>query len=208
MHVRNFTLKTFTLSFCMFLFYFFLICARDVKKANGFWAELGNNQVDTNGPGTWVWFWILGSTAILHIKSSPQNVPKLTKMIPKVSKIMHLGHTFFSGPRQTSFLHCLPTWVKFPIWTGTWVLQYSIPSTRIRMGILTKQKVESSSITRLIIIDSKKQPSSHLEYMQLFPPHLSRKNCKKDAVADALNKFVIHLNTPHFNIFQEKLAFF
>ena len=156
MHVRNFTLKTFTLSFCMFLFYFFLICARDVKKANGFWTELGNNQVDTNGPGTWLWFWILGSTAILHIKSSLQNVPKLTKMIPKVSKIMHLGHIFFSGPRQTSFLHCLPTWVKFPIWTGTWVLQYSIPSTRIRMGILTKQKVESSSITRLMIINSKK----------------------------------------------------
>ena len=134
----------------------------------------------------------------------PQITPDNTRSIQN-----HAFGSYFlywALPNKISSLP--PTWVKFPIRTGTWVLQYSIPSTRIRMGILTKQKVESSSITRLMIIDSKKQPSSHLEYVQLFPPHFSRKNCKKDAVADALNKFLIHLNTRHLTIFQEKLAFF
>ena len=34
---------------------------------------------------------------------SLQNVPKSPQITPEVTKIMHLGHIFFTGPRQTTF---------------------------------------------------------------------------------------------------------
>ena len=40
---------------------------------------------------------------ILHFKITPER-PQITLVTPEIPKIMHLGHIFFTGPRQTTFL--------------------------------------------------------------------------------------------------------
>ena len=43
---------------------------------------------------------------------SPQNFPKSPQIKREDLKIMHLGHTFFTGPHQMIFLHCPPSLPK------------------------------------------------------------------------------------------------
>ena len=40
------------------------------------------------------------------ISKSLQNVPKSPPITPEVTKIMHLGQIFLTGPRLITFLHC------------------------------------------------------------------------------------------------------
>ena len=119
-----------------------VICTGDVKNVNRFCVELSNNRVDTNQPSTRLWIWILSSTellhtVILHYKNTPERprTPQITAEFPK-------SCIFFTGPHLTSFLHCpLPKHGSNSLSEP----EYLILNTRIKIGNLTTQIVESNS---------------------------------------------------------------
>ena len=49
---------------------------------------------------------ILSYYATYYSTSNCNVRPKSPQITPEVPKVMHVGHIFFTGPRQPNFLHC------------------------------------------------------------------------------------------------------